>query len=215
MLKQISISVNEINVFQNLAKSHHCRIIIVDCKQSSSREMSLLLEVSGSNSVDHLVSELKTLPDIKRVYIADCSPTRTLVMLILNAPLFCDVSRNSNAFCVACPYNSDLTDGTVNWNLFVKEPDDISRVMNMLEFRGAKAEIRKIGDAYREEVLTARQKEVFSSAVRRGYFDFPRRTSLTELANELSIKPSTLSEILRKAESKIAKSYATMSGIPV
>lgn len=121
----------------------------------------------------------------------------------------------SNAFCVSCPYNSEMINGNIDWNLFVKEPSDISKVMNMLEFRGARAEIRKIVDACREEVLTSRQKEIFTSAIKRGYFDFPRKTGLTELANELSIKPSTLSEILRKAESKIAKAYAARSGISV
>ncbi len=215
MLKQVSIAVNDVNAFQNLAETYGCKISIVDCKHSNSRETSLLLEVEGTDNPNSLVSELKALPDIKRVYIAERSPSKTLMMLILNTPLYCDISKNSNAFCVSCPYNSAPSDGDVSWNLFVKEPKDISKVMDMLEFRGARAEITRITDAFREEALTARQKEIFSSAIRRGYFDFPRRTSLTELAKELSIKPSTLSEILRKAESKIAKAFATRSGISV
>ncbi len=215
MLKQVSIAVDEANVFQNLAKTFNCKITIVDCKQSNSREMSLLVEIEGTGNPDNLISELKALPDIKRLYIAETRPSKTLLMLILNTPLFCDISKNSNAFCVACPYNSESAQEKLNWTLFIKEPADISKVMNMLEFRGAKAEITRITDACREESLTSRQKEIFTTAVRRGYFDFPRRTGLSELANELSVKPSTLSEILRKAESKIAKAYAARSGISI
>ncbi len=207
MLKQVSISVKGGNLFQELAQRHGCKVNVVDCKHSKSREMSLLVEIEG-DSIHNLISELKASKEVKRVFFAKSTASKTLVMLILESPLFCDVSKNSNAFCVSCPYNSHSLNGSLDWNLLVKDSEDMAKVMDMLQFRGASADVRRIENAFREEVLTTRQNEILLAAIRLGYFDFPRKKGLTELANELAIKPSTLSEIMRRAESKIAKAYA-------
>jgi predicted DNA binding protein len=208
MLKQVSVSVKGENQFQDLAQKYQCKVNIVDCKHSNSREMSLLVEIEGKGTSD-MIAELKSRQEVKRVYFAKSTPSKTVVMLILGAPLLCDVSRNSNAFCVSCPYNSSSVDGALEWNFLVKDTNDMARVMDTLQFRGAVADVRRITDALKEDVLTARQNEILLAAFKLGYFDFPRKKGVTELAKELSIKASTLSEILRKAESKIVKTYAT------
>ena len=52
-------------------------------------------------------------------------------------------------------------------------------------------------------------------AISLGYFDFPRKISLTELSKKVSIKPSTLSEILRNAERKILRNTAKSIELPL
>ncbi|WP_411964084.1 helix-turn-helix domain-containing protein [Haloferax sp. YSMS24] len=51
-----------------------------------------------------------------------------------------------------------------------------------------------------ESPLTARQREVTTEALARGYYDWPRKISNSELADELGISRATLHEHLRKAE---------------
>ncbi|SFK68073.1 Predicted DNA binding protein, contains HTH domain [Halogranum rubrum] len=51
--------------------------------------------------------------------------------------------------------------------------------------------------------LTPRQYEVLELALERGYFEWPRRLTSEELAQELDITHSTVLEHLRKAESKL------------
>jgi hypothetical protein len=50
------------------------------------------------------------------------------------------------------------------------------------------------------DILTDRQREVIHAAYARGYFEVPRRVSLTDLAAELGLDPSTVSEHLHRAE---------------
>jgi predicted DNA binding protein len=208
LLKQVSISVNGGNLFGELSERYGCKMSVIDCKHSNSKEMSLLVEIQGESN-QSLISELKSNKVIKRVFYANSAPSRALVMLILESPLFCDVAKNANAFCTSCPYNSKFVDGALDWNVLVKDSEDLGKIMDMLQFRGANAEVKRIEEAFHEEILTARQNEILLAAIRLGYFDFPRKKGLTELANELSIKPSTLSEIIRRAESKIARAYAS------
>lgn len=48
--------------------------------------------------------------------------------------------------------------------------------------------------------VTDRQREILETAYDRGYFDVPRRASADEVAAELSLDPSTVTEHLRRAE---------------
>jgi predicted DNA binding protein len=55
---------------------------------------------------------------------------------------------------------------------------------------------------YGDGMLTPRQIEVMIAAINVGYFEFPRKISLTKLVKRLSTRPSTAAEILRRAENK-------------
>ena len=57
-------------------------------------------------------------------------------------------------------------------------------------------------------LLTERQSEVFEVAVREGYYDMPRRITLTEMAGLLGIAKSTLSSQLQRMESTIVHTFA-------
>jgi len=57
------------------------------------------------------------------------------------------------------------------------------------------------------ELLTARQEEILLMAFVRGYFDFPKKVGLKELASETGVKTSTLTEILRRGQRKILEEY--------
>ena len=57
------------------------------------------------------------------------------------------------------------------------------------------------------ELLTARQEQILSVAFERGYFEFPKKIGLKELATLTDIKASTLSEILRRGQKKILSEY--------
>lgn len=56
-------------------------------------------------------------------------------------------------------------------------------------------------------VLTQRQEEFVHAAVEFGYYDTPRRCSLTELATEMDVVKSTCSEILHRAEQALVEYF--------
>lgn len=58
-----------------------------------------------------------------------------------------------------------------------------------------------------ERLLTDRQLRLAHAALERGYYDTPRRCSLTDLAAELDIAKSTCSETLHRAEGKIVEQF--------
>ncbi|PSP75777.1 helix-turn-helix domain-containing protein [Halobacteriales archaeon QS_3_64_16] len=65
-----------------------------------------------------------------------------------------------------------------------------------------------------ETLLTDRQRRVLRTAVDRGYYDTPRECTLTELATELDVAKSTLSEVLHRAEGRVLKQVVASSTDP-
>lgn len=72
----------------------------------------------------------------------------------------------------------------------------------------SQVEILKISDEEnKKEQLTQKQKNLIETAYMLGYFSYPRKISLTQLAKNLNVSKSTLSENLRTAENKIISNY--------
>lgn len=57
--------------------------------------------------------------------------------------------------------------------------------------------------------LTARQREVVDLAVEHGYYDSPRRCTLSDLADRLDVNKSVVSRILQRAEGHIITTYCS------
>ena len=55
--------------------------------------------------------------------------------------------------------------------------------------------------------LTPKQEEILVEAYLKGYYNYPRKINLRQLARELGVSVSTLAEQLRKAEAKVVEAY--------
>ena len=59
--------------------------------------------------------------------------------------------------------------------------------------------------------LTPRQVDLLHRSIAAGYFEIPRRVSLTQLADDLNVAPSTLSERLAVIEKKLVEHWPELS----
>jgi hypothetical protein len=94
----------------------------------------------------------------------------------------------------------------MSWRFMFGKPSDLKQITENLRHAGISAKIRDISLVCVKPTLTVRQLQILRIAAEKGYFEFPRRIRLTELAAVLGIKPSTLSEVLRAAERRIVSS---------
>ncbi len=76
---------------------------------------------------------------------------------------------------------------------------DEKTLWKALRRRGLRVSMRR----ERDRKLTLRQREILLRAIEEGYYDFPRRVTLSELAEKLGISKSYLSETLMKVESRL------------
>jgi predicted DNA binding protein len=127
-------------------------------------------------------------------------------------------SQKSNSLFVACSA-PDIVDTLAGLHLTLRTPftvtggagtvvvagpgDAIGSAIKMSQ--DVKVQIERVfnGEENGQPLLTARQSEIFQKAMAAGYFEVPRRVSLTELASRIGVAPSSLSEMLAVVEKRI------------
>lgn len=107
----------------------------------------------------------------------------------------------------------EMTEVTADLQVEVTVPDRsaLASLMNELEATASAVELERIsptGHHDAGDLLTAKQREAFIAAVEAGYYERPRETSLEEIADELEISVSAVSQRLTATRRRVAKKYA-------
>jgi predicted DNA binding protein len=85
--------------------------------------------------------------------------------------------------------------------------DSYRELISGLEESKIPYHLRLLKELQENELLTSRQEEILSIAFESGYFEFPKRVGLKELAARTGVRESTLGEILRRGQRKILRDY--------
>lgn len=104
-------------------------------------------------------------------------------------------------------------DGACQW-LLVGERERGAAFVEALRRRGAQADVLSSREHRDPPAMTARQRDLLDAAVAQGYFEVPRRVTLTELARRMGVAKSTLSETLARAERHALEALAGGRGPP-
>ncbi len=92
--------------------------------------------------------------------------------------------------------------GWERWVL-ISSRDNVRGFMDALTRGGHTAEVLFSGPYAPRRRLTARQHEILRRAVTEGYYEYPRRITLTRLASQMGVVKSTLSEALMIIEQEL------------
>ncbi|WP_457590512.1 helix-turn-helix domain-containing protein [Geoglobus sp.] len=116
------------------------------------------------------------------------------------------------------PMRVSIAGGYEYWTILIDEERLSDTLNRLLEIEGVEVEVLSItnlksfDDEEEEDIvdqisrkLSMKQKRVLVEAYRQGYFEWPRKTSVDELARSFGIAKSTCLHHLRVAESKIMK----------
>lgn len=95
----------------------------------------------------------------------------------------------------------------IAYKVLMQSESAVNRLKESFENTGLEAVVEYISEHSEPGALTQRELEVLLIAQERGYFDENRRISLTELADALSVKPTSLRDVLRRGVKKIVDSY--------
>jgi len=105
-----------------------------------------------------------------------------------------------------------IHDGREYWTVVIDEDreqikarlEDVRETMDAeIDIQHIVSDNRESGGVLRQDILSERQRDVFELARERGYYEWPREVSATDLAEELGVSKATVLEHLRKAESRL------------
>lgn len=155
--------------------------------------------------------EIRSLPSVKTVELIDASETQEVYRVVSAGRTFLPLLKRLK---LIRHFPFPIQDGVAHWTIVGPE----ERVRALLERLRASAvryelvSVRKGPLSRLPSSLTPRQREILTRAVGEGYFDVPRRISLTQLAPRIGVAVSTLSVMLALIEKKIVLAAFTQEG---
>ena len=177
----------------------------------------VLAAVPGSNSgfalvritgptVPAVIDAMSEHPQLTELTVTQQDTDETTVHFETTAPLLLFSSQESG---VPIELPVEIADGEATVEV-TGSRERLAELAEQLEHFGFQYRIDHVSERLHEsQLLSERQLEVIVAAVSEGYYDTPRRCSLTELAAHLDIAKSTCSETLHRAEEAIIKRFVT------
>lgn len=90
---------------------------------------------------------------------------------------------------------------------FLVDHASLRRILYQLGRLGLPYNVKRVHGYRLQARLTPIQERVLMDALREGFFDYPRRIALSDMARRLGVAPSTLSEVLRRGIRKLLEEH--------
>lgn len=117
----------------------------------------------------------------------------------------CNCILSRDAFLIS---GKSMEENIIKYSFIVPTFDSYKSIISALENSGHKVKVLKIGSFKpKKGVLTEKQEKIFWLALKGGFFEYPRKIGTQELSAKLGIRPSTLSEILRRGTRRLLENY--------
>lgn len=83
----------------------------------------------------------------------------------------------------------------------------IEQIFNKSNWKKLEISIKQISRYCSTSILSARQSEILTKALANGFFEIPRRISLSKFAKDIGISPTALSGNIRRITQKLGENY--------
>ena len=191
----IEIENKQCKMVKKLASLGFKHLKVVDVRSSSSGSVRHLMDV-GEDQAQKVPKELAAKGHVEG---------KTSVWLESEGCEVCNTILAHNAFLVS---GKSMDDSIIAYSFMVPTFEAYQEIISDLEKVGYKVNVRKIGKFEQQiGVLTENQERIFWLALKSGFFDYPRRVGMAELAAKLEISAATLSEIMRRGTRRLLEHY--------
>lgn len=164
-----------------------------------------LVEIKlNDEDLDEIVKFLEALPDMGDVNMEIVEGNKAIGVIQCKMCFACRDVIESNCFLVSANTKDETK---LEWTVISSDNRCMKELIERLGKHGASPQVIKMKKIKEEEMLTENQEKIVKAAYERGYYDFPKRVGVKELADMFDISTATLSEILRRGQRKIIESY--------
>ncbi len=179
--------------------------------EGSPRRLLQLLEITATpEAIPEITAFLRQRAGPEELSLTQLGPHRLLVRLVGPLPALCHSVFEMGAICMSCPFlpSTDTPDGESKegeWRVLVHRVRDAHPLLASFATPGSSpASLIRVGSYRGPHDLTARQELAIGTAFVLGYYDYPRRAQLKDVAKSLGISRATAMENLRRGMRKLA-----------
>lgn len=203
-MPKVRMKVEASGSLTELSKAHPDATFRILTSLSTDAGHMTLVEVEGLDS--QTVSDfLEEDSDVLTYEVLHTDDRKSLIQFLQDSePAAGHAGRESGN---PSPYPLVLREGWIHAESTTTH-DRLSAFRDQLNAVGVKYELLSVTQSQDPtELLTERQREFVTEALERGYYDSPRRCSLTDIADALGVNKATASGILHRAEGAIIKEF--------
>lgn len=193
------------NWMSEIPEKYPVTIKVIERVPYSEKGVKDLVEIAGPQEVmEEVLADIKKNPLVAKMETTVTDRGKVLGAITTSRCEICRILTDSDVFLISAESKGN---GKVEWTVVFTDKDVLKGIFDHLKSKSVDAELVKLTKIDDKETLTDRQDKITRVAFERGYFDYPKRISLRELARMFDVSPSTLSEILRKGQRKIVLDY--------
>ena len=188
-------------------ENKHCRMVkrlaalgfeqmkVVDIRSSSSGSVRHLMDV-GEEQARRVPRELAAKGHVEG---------KSSVWVESEGCQVCNTILSHDAFLVS---GKSMQGNIITYSFMVPTFEAYQGIIADLEKACGSVKVLKAGKFEQQiGVLTENQEKIFWLALKSGFFDYPRKVNMAELADKLEISPATLSEIIRRGTRRLLEHY--------
>jgi predicted DNA binding protein len=177
---------------------------ILDSKMSSKGTMRHLFDIQVKPELtEDLVATIRKDKDVIDLEVIRSGSGHVYGAATSARCTVCREVARSNCFLASV---SVVSRGQAKWTV-LGEGESFRGLGGALEKRRISFEVKLKKTLQDKDLLTARQEQILTIAFERGYFEFPKKIGLVELAALTGVRTSTIGEILRRGQKKILGEY--------
>ena len=180
-------------------------IRVLDCKSLPDADgVQELFEVRSAPELSKkIVDYLRQDSYVYDVDIVKGDRGRVIGSLKTHKCTACKTFAGANCFLVSA---TSKPEGKLEW-VVLGSDTMVRSLMEGLEKQSVDGDVVRIYKLQEEGELTARQEEILQIALEKGYFEFPKKITLRQLAKVLDVSAATLTEILRRGQKKVLQEH--------
>lgn len=180
-------------------------IRVLDCRNiPETRGVQELFEIRCDAEVSNRVIELLKEDDyVYDVDIIKGKPGRIVGSLKTKKCTACRSFATANCFIVSA---SSKPNGKLEWTLLGSDTM-VKMLLKRLEEAEIVATVLRVSQLREEKEITTRQEYLLQIAFEKGYYEFPKKITLRQLAKILEISPAALTEILRRGQKHVLQEH--------
>ncbi len=203
---EAEFTLNNMNSWINdIAQKYLVTVRITDCIPWRSKGGQAIFEIKeGRGRELQILRDLREHPDIVGMEVNEPAGSLLRGVVGMKNCLFIRIIMSAGCFLESAMAEGD---GSTRFRLLVGSGGSLSQLFRGLEEMGMAAELQSMERLYEHEPVTKKQEEILRLALEKGYFDYPRRITMNELAGLCGISTATLREILSRGERNILRHH--------
>ena len=176
-----------------------------------------IAELSGPlESVEAFLTDFRASDSVVDAeLLTTCDAPRVFVAITMDISEMDPISHRIAEMGVHFRNGTMIDAGWEHWTIYLGDDDDLQEIAGAIESAGNDIEIARtvpLDDIEASEhiefsrvlyELTPRQREVLSTAIRKGYYQPRKETNVEEISESVGIAPTTAWEHLARAEQKV------------